>query len=262
MKIIVCVKQVPSTQNVKIDLASGMLIRDGTETETNPYDTVALDLAAAIKKETGASVTAITMGPPSAVKTLREALARGADEACLLSDPAFAGADVYATSYTLFQAVQFLGGCDLIICGRQSTDANTAQTAPQLAQRLEWPLLAWVSKTEIQSCGQIRITQNLDDTESILTCKLPCVIMTGSMGTAQSMPSLRAQLEAKRKNIQLITLKDLCDQDSAHYGAKGSRTAVVKTYASNPHAHGIEYDGTVEEIADRLTEWIAEYKNG
>ena len=146
MKIVVCMKQVPATSKVDIDPETGAMKRMSGETRTNPYDLFALETALAIREKTGGTVTVLTMGPPQAEEMIRDAYTMGADEGVILSDRKFAGADVLATSYALAQGIQVIGGADLIICGRQTTDGDTAQVGPAIAEHLTIPHAAWVAE--------------------------------------------------------------------------------------------------------------------
>ena len=144
MKIVVCMKQVPASSKVDIDPETGAMKRMSGETRTNPYDLFALETALQIREKVGGTVTVLTMGPPQAEEMMRDAYTMGADDAVILSDRKFAGADVLATSYALAQGIQVIGGADLIICGRQTTDGDTAQVGPAIAEHLTIPHAAWV----------------------------------------------------------------------------------------------------------------------
>lgn len=160
MKIVVCMKQVPATSKVDIDPETGAMKRMSGETRTNPYDLFALETALAIREKTGGTVTVLTMGPPQAEEMIRDAYTMGADEGVILSDRKFAGADVLATSYALAQGIQVIGGADLIICGRQTTDGDTAQVGPAIAEHLTIPHAAWVA--EIMDVNEKSIQVRLD----------------------------------------------------------------------------------------------------
>ena len=148
MNIIVCIKQVPNTMNVQIDPETGRLKRDGVESIINPFDEYAIEAAVRVKEKIGGKVIAITMGPPQAESALREAISKGADEAVLVSDRAFGGADTLATSYALSSAIKFIGNYDIVICGRQASDGDTGQVGPGIAEMLDIPHIAYVKKIE------------------------------------------------------------------------------------------------------------------
>ena len=146
MKILVCMKQVPAGTKVDIDPETGAMKRLSGETRTNPYDLFALEAALQLREKVGGSVTVLTMGPPQAEEMMRDAYTMGADDAVILSDRKFAGADVLATSYALSQGITAIGDIDLIICGKQTTDGDTAQVGPAIAEHLGIPHAAWVSE--------------------------------------------------------------------------------------------------------------------
>ena len=153
MNIIVCIKQVPGTTEVKINPQTNTLIRQGIKNVINPFDTYALEEGVRLREKWGGKVTVLSMGPPQAVDMLREAISLGADDAILLSDMAFAGADTWATAFTLAGAIKKLGQYDLVICGRQSTDGDTAQVGPEMAEMLKVPFVAYVGKVEEIASG-------------------------------------------------------------------------------------------------------------
>ena len=161
MNIIVCLKQVPDSTKVRLDPVTHTLIREGVESIINPYDLYALEAALRLKDSVGGKVTLLSMGPPQAETALREALSLGADEAVLLCDRAFAGADTWATSYTLSQAVRKIGQFDLVVCGKQAIDGDTAQVGPGLAERLDIPHVAFVRKAEL--AGSALAVERLSD---------------------------------------------------------------------------------------------------
>ena len=167
MKIIVCMKQVPAGTNVEIDPETGAMKRLSSATRTNPYDLFALETALLLKEKMGGTVTVLTMGPAQAESMMKDAYACGADEAVILSDRKFAGSDVLSTSYTLRQGIQVLGGADLIICGRQTTDGDTAQVGPALAEHMHIPHAAWVTRIEEVTEKDISVQQKLGDVTQV-----------------------------------------------------------------------------------------------
>ena len=157
MNVVVCLKQVPGTTQVKIDPETNTLVRQGIKNIVNPFDTYALEEGVRIKERYGGKVTAITMGPPQAEEALREVISTGADEAILISDSAFAGSDTWATAYVLAKAIGKIQEFDLVICGRQTIDGDTGQVGPELAEMLEIPFVAYVSQIEEMGDGQMRV---------------------------------------------------------------------------------------------------------
>jgi len=176
VNIAVCLKQVPGTTEVKIDPVKNTLIRQGIKNIVNPFDTYALEEGVRLKERFGGRVTALSMGPPQAIEILREAITLGADDAVLLSDAAFAGADTWATSYTLGKAVQKLGGIDLVICGRQTINGDTGQVGPELSEMLGVPFIAYASKVEEVKDGVLRVQRMVEDGYETIEANLPVVI--------------------------------------------------------------------------------------
>ncbi|MBI4188247.1 MAG: electron transfer flavoprotein subunit beta/FixA family protein, partial [Chloroflexi bacterium] len=197
MNIIVCLKQVPGTTKVNIDPQTNTLVRQGIKNIVNPFDTYALEEGVRIKEKHGGKVSAISMGPPQAEEMLREAISTGADEAILLSDRAFAGADTLATSYTLSRAIVKIKEYDLVICGRQTIDGDTGQVGPELAEMLGIPFIAYVSKVEEINNGRIRVQRLVEDGHEIIESTLPAVITVVKEINTPRLPSLRGMAKAK-----------------------------------------------------------------
>ena len=174
MKIIVCIKQVPDTNEVKLDPVTGTLIREGVPSIINPDDKAGLEAALALKDQYGAHVTIVSMGPPQADLALREALAMGADEAILVTDRAFGGADTWATSSTIASAIENLE-YDLIITGRQAIDGDTAQVGPQIAEHLGLPNISYAEDLKIEG-DSVVVKRQYEDRYHIIKCKMPCLI--------------------------------------------------------------------------------------
>ena len=226
MHIIVCIKQVPSTTQVKIDPVTHTLIREGGI--INPFDTYALEEGVRIRERMGGKVTVISMGPPPAVESLREAISLGADEAVLLSDPAFAGADTLATSYTLSRGIRKIGQFDLIICGKQAMDGDTAQVGPGIAEHLNIPFVTWVRKIEEIREGYIRVQRLMEDSYEVIEMSLPALITVVKEINVPRLPSLKAMLRAKKMSLPIWTANDL-DVDRSRVGLNGSPTKVIRT---------------------------------
>lgn len=189
MKIIVCMKQVPATSQVEIDPETGAMKRLSADTRTNPYDLFALETALQIKEKTGGTVVVLTMGPGQAEAMMKDAYTMGADEAVILSDRKFAGADVLATSYTLAQGIHVLGSADLIICGRQTTDGDTAQVGPAIAEHLGIPHCAWVSEILRVDSDSIEVRQDLVSVSQISRMHFPCLITVDKDMCVPRLPS-------------------------------------------------------------------------
>ena len=260
MNILVCIKQVPGTSQVEIDPVTGTLKRDGVESKMNPFDLYALETALRIKKEHGGTVSVLTMGPPQAESVVREAFMMGADNGFILSDRKFGGADVLATSYTLSQGVRKAGPVDLIICGKQTTDGDTAQVGAELAERLGIPHV--VNVCAIDEVTDTSITVKVDQPDYLITEKIhfPC-LMTVDKGIFEPrLPSFRLKLATADRKITWLTLDDLEDKDPKHYGLNGSPTQVKRIFPPDNHVEQIELDGTDVEKAGKACDLLAEKK--
>ncbi len=194
MKLLVCIKQVPATQQVEVDPETGVLKRDGVLSKINPYDLYALEAALTLRERLGGSITVLSMGPNQAEDALREALWMGADRGVLLSDRRFAGADVLATSYTLSQGIRALGGFDLILMGRQTTDGDTAQVGPAVAQWLGIPHAALVSRIDEADASHLTVSQELARSVETVRMSYPCLITVEKDSFEPRLPSYRRRL--------------------------------------------------------------------
>jgi len=231
MKIIVCIKQVPGTSNVKVNPDTGTLIRDGVAAKMNPNDLNALELGLNLKEKYGGTLNVISMGPPAANEVIKEAIYMGADGGVLISDRKFGGADVLATSYTLCSGIKAIGDYDLIITGKQTTDGDTAQVGSELAEHLNIPHIANVKKIEYLD-EQLQVEYNLDT--KIIKSKIstPCLICADSDINTPRLPSFKKKIEFNdcADLIKVITFNDVEDKDENHYGLKGSATQVEKIF--------------------------------
>jgi electron transfer flavoprotein beta subunit len=229
MNIAVCLKQVPGTTEVKINPQTNTLIRQGIKNVINPFDTYALEEGVRLKEKQGGKVTVISMGPPQAVDMLKEAISLGADEAVLLSDAAFAGSDTWATAFTLAVAVKKIGGVDLVLCGRQSTDGDTAQVGPEMAEMLNMPFVAYVGAIEEISASHMRVKRMIDEGYEVIQSPLPAVITVTKEINVPRLPSLRGIMKSKSAKIPLWTAADM-GLDPSAVGLNGSFTRVVKIF--------------------------------
>jgi electron transfer flavoprotein beta subunit len=229
MNVVVCLKQVPGTTEVKINPQTNTLIRQGIPNIINPFDAYALEEGVRLKEKQGGKTTALSMGPPQAVEMLREAISLGADEAVLLSDGAFAGADTWATAFTLAGAIKKLGQIDLVICGRQSTDGDTAQVGPELSEMLGVPFIAYVGRIEEIKDGQVRVMRMIDEGHEVIQSPLPLVITVTKEINIPRLPSLRGLARSKAAKIPTWTAQDL-GLDLGKVGLAGSYTRVVKIF--------------------------------
>lgn len=251
MHIIACIKQVPETSDIRINPETNTLIREGVTSIINPYDMYAIEEALRIKEKTGGKVTVVSMGPPQAESALREAVALGCDEAVLVSDRAFAGSDTWATSYTLAMTIRKLEAYDLILCGKQAMDGDTAQVGPGIAVQLNLPQLTFVRKIEKidqKLCVAERMTEEgYERVES----SLPCVITVVKEINEPRLPSLKGKMRAKKVEIKNFSSKDI-EADPERIGLKGSPTQVIKIFSPTPRKGGEMLEGETSEVVDKL----------
>ena len=260
MNILVCIKQVPGTSQVEIDPTTGTLKRDGVAAKMNPFDLYALETALRIKETTGATVTVLTMGPPQCEKVVREAFMMGVDRGIILSDRAFGGADVLMTSYTLSQGVRKAGDVDLIVCGKQTTDGDTAQVGAELAEWLKIPHVVNVKSIGEVTAKDITLTVDLPDYELTEKIPFPC-LMTVEKGIFEPrLPSYRKKLATADREITWLRLGDLDDTDPNHYGLNGSPTQVKRIFPPESHVERISLEGSAKEQAAKLAGILEEKK--
>lgn len=252
MNIIVCIKQVPDTAEIRINPETNTLMREGVPSIINPFDLHAIEAALQIRETEGARVTVLTMGPPQAETALREAIAMGADEAVLLSDRAFAGSDTWATSYTLARAIRKIGA-DLIFCGKQAIDGDTAQVGPETAEFLGIPHVAYVRKIEEVSETFIRVQRLMDEGYDIVESSLPVLLTVVKELNQPRMPSLKGKITAKKAEIKKMTMADI-QADEGSLGLKGSPTQVKNIFAPEIRKDRSMIEGTPAEQVARLIE--------
>ncbi len=253
MKIIVCLKQVPDAKNVRLDPKTNTMSREGVKSIMNPFDQHALEEAVCLAGEYEGSVTALSMGPPQAEVMLREALACGADKAVLVSDRAFAGADTLATTYTLAQAIVTLGGADLIICGKQAIDGDTAQVGPGLARRLDLAYASCVKKVHGLNDGVLSAQRMMDDGYDELEITLPALFTVVKEINEPRIPSLKGKMRAKKAVIKVFSAADI-GADPKLLGLAGSPTKVDKVFAPEARGERTMLTGTVDEQVTQLVQ--------
>jgi electron transfer flavoprotein beta subunit len=256
LRIIVCIKQVPETQEVRLDPVTHTLKREGIAAIINPFDLYALEEGLRVRDSQGGTVTVITMGPPQADAALREALGYGADAAVLLSDKKFAGADTWATALTLARAIEKLGGADLIFCGKQAIDGDTAQVGPMLATILDIPYVAWARKLTFAD-GNLTVERLLDHGYDAVETSLPALVTVVKEINEPRVPSFKAKLKAKKEVIPVWGLADL-GLDAQEVGLSGSFTQVVKVFPPPSRGTPEIWTGAPEELAARLWQRLKE----
>lgn len=255
MKIIVCIKQVPDTNEVKLDPKTGRLIRDGVPSIINHDDKNALEEAIKIKDgRDDVTITVVCMGPPQADVALREALAMGADEAILLSDRAFGGSDTWATSYIIAEAIKIIGDYDIIFCGRQAIDGDTAQVGPQIAEKLGIPQITYVQNFKLDG-DKITCERALEDGYQIVETTMPCLLTAIKDLNEPRYPSVGGIFDAYEKEVKVWGINEV-PIDTAKAGLKGSPTNVFKTFSPEPKGAGVMLEGadkeTVKDLIARL----------
>lgn len=252
MKIVVCMKQVPAGTKVDIDPETGAMKRMSGETRTNPYDLFALETAIQIREKVGGTVTVLTMGPPQAEEMIRDAFTMGADDGIILSDKKFAGADVLATSYALAQAIQVEKDVDLIICGKQTTDGDTAQVGPAIAEHLHIPHAAWVAEIVNVGKEKIDVRQDLESVSQTSRMAYPCLITVDKDMCVPRLPSYLLKKKTREQNVRIMTFRDMPDQDLSRYGLIGSPTSVERMFAPEEAEKQVYLEGTAKEKADAM----------
>ena len=258
MKIVVCAKQVPDTTEVKLDPKTNTLIRDGVPSIINPDDKSGIEAALQLKEKVGGTVTVISMGPPQADAALREALAMGCDEAILVTDRAFGGADTWATSSTIAAALKKID-YDIIITGRQAIDGDTAQVGPQIAEHLGIPQ---VSEEIVDAAeGKVVVKRQFEDRYHVIEVKTPCLITAlAELATPRYM-TVHGIFDAYReKEVKVWTLEELKDTvDMANIGLKGSPTNVKQSFTKQAKGKGLYYkDLSAEEAVETIVAKLEE----
>lgn len=260
MNIIVCIKQVPDTTQVKIDPEKNTLIREGVESIINPFDTYAIEEGVRLKEKFGGKVTVITMGPPQAQDALRETIALGCDDAILISDRAFAGSDTLATGYTLAAAIKKISDYDIILCGKQASDGDTAQVGPGIATQLDIPQVTYVKKIEKIENNILTAERMTEEGFEIVQTSLPCLITVVKEINEPRLPSLKGKMKAKKIEIPSWKAIDL-DVDETQLGLTGSPTWVSKIFTPPPRPKGEIFEGDADEAVNKLVHFLKDRLN-
>ena len=260
MDILVCIKQVPGSTNVEVDPVTGVLKRSGIPSKINPYDLYGLETAFSLTERFGGSVNCITMGPPQAKAIIEEAMCMGAKGGTVLSDRKFAGADVLATTYTLSQGIEKSGHYDLIICGKQTTDGDTAQVGAEISEYLGLPNVSNVLSVDDYRDGKLQLTVSLDDAIVSLEIGLPCLISMDSDINTPRLPSYRIKKSLPENAVRFLSFNDFEDQDANHYGLSGSATQVERIYPPEKITEKQVITGDAQAQTDALFALLAERK--
>ncbi|MFH0876757.1 MAG: electron transfer flavoprotein subunit beta/FixA family protein [Candidatus Omnitrophota bacterium] len=259
MNIIVCIKQVPDTVEVKINPETNTLVREGVKSMINPFDMYAIEEAVRLKEKFGGKTTVVTMGPPQAECALREAVSLGIDEPVLVSDRAFAGSDTLATSYTLAKAINKLGDFDIILCGKQASDGDTAQVGPGIATHLDIPQVTYVKKIEEIKDNVARVERMTEEGFEVIETPLPCLLTVVKEINTPRLASLKGIIRSKNIKIQLLGAQQLdCEED--RLGLKGSPTQVIKIFSPQRRAGGEIFNGPAEDAVQNLIEILTNHQ--
>jgi electron transfer flavoprotein beta subunit len=257
MNIIVCIKQVPDTTQVRIDPTNNTLVREGVQSIINPFDMYAIEEGVRLKERFGGKTTVITMGPPQAQDALREAISMGCDESILVSDRAFAGSDTLATGYTLALAIKKIKDFDIILCGKQASDGDTAQVGPGIATQLDIPQVTYVKKIEEVTEKSARVERMTEEGFEVVQTSLPCLLTVVKEINEPRIPSLKGRMKAKKAEISTFKAIDL-DADDARLGLTGSPTWVSKIFTPPPRAQGKIFEGDAEEAVSQIAHILKE----
>ena len=260
MKILVCIKQVPGSNNVEVDPVTGVLKRNGVQSKMNPYDLYGIETALSLCEKYGGEVETITMGPPQAKAVIVEAISMGAKSGTVLSDRKFAGADVLATAYTLSQGIKKAGDFDLIICGKQTTDGDTAQVGAEVAEYLGLANVSNVLCVDDIKDNEIYLTAALDNKTIKSKVKMPCVISVDGDINSPRLPSYKIRQTVTDDMIKFLSFDDFSDKDENNYGLKGSATQVERIFPPEKNTDKEMIEGTQKEKAQKLFELIQNKK--
>ncbi len=260
MRILVCIKQVPGSSNVEVDPVTGVLKRDGVASKMNPYDLYAIELALSLVEKYGGEVQTVTMGPPQAKNVIVESICMGASCGCVLSDRKFAGADVLATAYTISQGIQKMGEFDLILCGKQTTDGDTAQVGAEVAEYLGLPNVSNVLRVEEIADGRAVLEASLDERNVKMAVKLPCVISVDGDINSPRLPSYKVKQTVTEEQVRFISFADFADGDENHYGLNGSATQVERIFPPEKNTQKSTIAGDAQAQAEGLFALICDRK--
>ncbi len=260
MKILICVKQVPGSNNVEVDPVTGVLKRSGIASKINPYDLYAIETALTLSEKYGGSVNSITMGPPQAKEVILETVCMGAESGVVLTDRKFAGADVLATAYTLSQGIRKCGEFDLIICGKQTTDGDTAQVGAEVAEYLNIPNVSNVLSVDDVKDGKVYVTASLDEKVVKMSVNLPCLISVDGDINTPRLPSYKVKKQLDDSAVKFFTFEDFDDQNPDNYGLTGSATQVERIFPPEKLAEKREITGSADEQTQELFNILRENK--
>jgi electron transfer flavoprotein beta subunit len=256
MNVLVCIKQVPGSSQVEVDPVTGVLRRDGVASKMNPYDLYGIELALSLTETYGGEVQTVTMGPPQAKSVIVESICMGAKCGTVLSDRKFAGADVLATAYTLSQGIRRAGEFDLIVCGKQTTDGDTAQVGAEVAEYLGIPNVSNVLSVDAIEDGKAFLTVALDDKLVKQSITLPCLISVDGDINSPRLPSYKVKQTVTDDMVKFLSFADFKDQNEAHYGLRGSATQVERIFPPEKNTEKHSITGSSTEQSDAIFDLI------
>lgn len=263
MNVLVCVKQVPDTTEIRIDPVTNTLIRSGVPSIVNPFDGYALEAAARIKdRDPDAKIVVLSMGPEQAKAALKECLSIAADKAYLVSDRAFGGSDTLATSYILSETIRKVeeleGRFDAIFCGKQAIDGDTAQVGPEIAEHLNYPQVTYALEAEAEG-DRLKVKKEVEEGAEIIGISMPCVVTFTKPAWDPRYPTIKRKMAANRAEIPTLTAADLPAIDLTRAGLKGSPTKVKKTFVPQKKSGGVKIkEETNEDSAKKLCQLLSE----
>ena len=260
MEILVCIKQVPGSNKVEVDPVTGVLKRTGADAKMNPYDLFALETGLRLREKYGGSVSVLTMGPPQAAAILYEAFAMGADKGGLITDRKFGGSDVLATSYTLSQGIRKFGKFDVIICGLQTTDGDTAQVGPEVSEMLGIPCVCNVHAIDKAEDDFIIVDMEMSEDIEKLKVPFPCLITVQKDIYEPRLPSYKKQKATANREINRYSLNDMEDKNEKHYGLDGSPTNVQRIFPPTSDKVQETWTGSGEDLSERIYDALKKMK--
>ena len=260
MNVLVCIKQVPGSSQVEVDPVTGVLRRDGVASKMNPYDLYGIELALSLTETYGGEVQTVTMGPPQAKSVIVESICMGAKCGTVLSDRKFAGADVLATAYTLSQGIRRAGEFDLIVCGKQTTDGDTAQVGAEVAEYLGIPNVSNVLSVDAIEDGKAFLTVALDDKLVKQSITLPCLISVDGDINSPRLPSYKVKQTVTDDMVKFLSFADFKDQNEAHYGLRGSATQVERIFPPEKNTEKHSITGGSKEQAEGIFDLLVSRK--
>ena len=260
MEILVCIKQVPGSNKVEVDPATGVLKRNSADAKMNPYDLFALETGLRLREQYGGNLSVLTMGPPQAATIIYEAFAMGADKGGLITDRKFGGSDVLATSYTISQGIRKFGNFDIIICGLQTTDGDTSQVGPEISEMLAIPCACNVRTIDKVENGCIIVDMEMSEDVEKLKVPFPCLITVQKDIYEPRLPSYKKQKATADREINRYTLNDMTDRNEKHYGLDGSPTGVQRIFPPTSDKVQVKWTGSGEELSGRIYDALRKMK--